>query len=363
MNIKSTNIYAFRIFDLGQQIDLKLAKKTLEDKDISAFQVESMQIRSLLIVERPLIISLEPVEQSIAGISYTLHPTARLWSFGTLSIEFKIEYNRSHTLEDLNHIANFLENDDQFHKEAKGIATKLQTLIKPSIESPCLWSEYEDYLMFSIEEFTSPVDDLKKDLLDNSLAGLILAEKPMLFSNETLDSFKPLMFQYGKDDLVLIHWNGALIYDPEDSQHIRETIEFALCQLLELRYYDHLLENQLNTLYAKIEEKKSQIWSSPYHELSKQAALEYIDISEIVARVGNAFKITGDYYFATLFRAATKEFRINDWKSSVSHKLSNLAEVSKLFHGEINEKRNQILEITIVILIAIEVIPFLYKLI
>ena len=106
----------------------------------------------------------------------------------------------------------------------------------------------------------------------------------------------------------------------------------------------------------------TSVWSNPYGELSKKAALEYIDISEVVDRVENAYKVIGEFYHAMIYNLATEKFNLSTWKHSVNHKLENLAEVSKLFQGEVHEKRAQVMELTIVILIAIEVIPLLYSL-
>jgi hypothetical protein len=135
-----------------------------------------------------------------------------------------------------------------------------------------------------------------------------------------------------------------------------------LCSLLELRFYDDLLDSQLKTLYKSIEVKGPGFFFNPYQELSNMAAIHYIDISELVDRVGNAFKVLGDYYYATIFRFALQRFYIGDWRKSVDQKLNHLAEVSRLFQGEVDERRNLVLSIIIIILIAIEVIPLIYKL-
>jgi len=71
--------------------------------------------------------------------------------------------------------------------------------------------------------------------------------------------------------------------------------------------------------------------------------------------------VIGDFYYAKIFRAASDRFRVKDWQASVDQKLKNLADVSNLFQAETNEKRNQLMEAIIIILIAIEVIPFLWN--
>ena len=72
-------------------------------------------------------------------------------------------------------------------------------------------------------------------------------------------------------------------------------------------------------------------------------------------------KIIGDFYLARIYRTASSRFRTKDWQASVDNKLNNLAEVSKLLHGEVSEKRSTLMEMVIIILIAVEVVPFILK--
>ena len=50
--------------------------------------------------------------------------------------------------------------------------------------------------------------------------------------------------------------------------------------------------------------------------------------------------------------------RLLTYKKSINEKLSNLAEVSKLLHSRVSESRSHLMEMIIIVLIAIEVIPF-----
>jgi uncharacterized protein YukE len=129
-----------------------------------------------------------------------------------------------------------------------------------------------------------------------------------------------------------------------------------------MRYYDDLLDQRLNTLYNEVVGRKKGLFSNKYSQLAEEASQIYLEISEIVENVENSFKTVGDFYLATIFRATSKRFRFDDWQKSINEKLGNLAEVSKLLHSEVNESRNQTMEMIIVILIAIEVVPFVYNL-
>ncbi|MEN0058902.1 MAG: hypothetical protein AAGB31_08710, partial [Bdellovibrio sp.] len=98
-----------------------------------------------------------------------------------------------------------------------------------------------------------------------------------------------------------------------------------------------------------------------YSRLSKEAAQLYLDISDTIESVDNSMKVVGDFYLAKIFRAASMRLRFKDWKDSVDKKLENMAQISKLFVNEANEKRNQLLEVIIIILIALEVVPLFFK--
>ncbi|MCB9229008.1 MAG: hypothetical protein H6618_05295 [Deltaproteobacteria bacterium] len=355
------SIHAYRIFDIGSEMDILHAEQLLKDQNASQYSPD-LPGRGMLIAERPLGLILSSWTESIADQEYQVIPFVKIWSFGTISIRFRLDLDGHFSLPDLCEISHYLENSESFHQKAVNQVTELITLLNPAIKKPGLWRQFEDYLFFHFEKITEEQEDLKKVFYGDGISSLILGEKYMEFSDQINDSVASTIFQYEKNDLLLIHWNGSILYDAEHDENILHVIEFALCQLLELRYYDDLLDHQLESLYHKIENKRGTVFRNPYTELARFAALEYIDISDIVDKVGNAFKIIGDFYYATIFRAATEKFQIPVWRKIVDHKLGNLAEVSRLFLGDVNEKRNQILEGIIIVLIAIEVIPFILSL-
>lgn len=360
--IEEGEVYAFRVFDIGSAIDISEAAQILEkQKSLHSYRLRK-STRSILISEHPLVLTLEPFSQVIDGHTYEIQSVAKLWSFGAISIQLIFKIERAFTVDQLCEVAYIFERDDAFHAQVVLQVEKLIVILEPSIEKPSLWERYEDYLVFNIKKAKGIDEDLKRSFLNHSITALILAEKPQKYAPQMLASLEQCIYQYSAHDLVILHWNGALIYDLADAADITLTIEFVLCSLLELRYYDEKLDLQLAALYQKIVKKRPSVFYNPYKEISDKAAIQYIEISEIVDRVGNAFKTLGDYYFATIFRAATQKFYIGDWRKSVDEKLNNLAEVSKLFQGEIDERRNQLMEIVIIILIAFEVMPFLYKL-
>lgn len=360
--IQKGNVCAFRIFDIASEIDLKKAAQILEkQKTLAPFGLKKT-VRSILIAERPLVVFMEPWTERIGSDEFDVRSTAKLWSFGAISFQLELKLTRDFSIDELCEVGNFLENDEKFHARVEAQAKQMMSILTPAIEKPAFWDQYEDYLVFNFKKTTVTDKESVKTLLTEKVSALIMGEKAGVSVKQLSKDWEGSIFQYSSNDLTLLHWNGAVIYDIEDANDIMLTLEFALCSLFELRYYDELLDKQLGSLYQQIGEKRTRIFANPYKRLSKKASLQYIEISEIVDRVSNAFKILGDYYYAVIFRAAIHKFYINDWRRSVDSKLNHLAEVSKLFQTEIDERRNQLMEMIIILLIAFEVMPFLFEL-
>ena len=52
-----------------------------------------------------------------------------------------------------------------------------------------------------------------------------------------------MRFSYHEDDLTIVQWDTAFVYDrTESARAIEDILEFANSQLLELRTYDALLD-------------------------------------------------------------------------------------------------------------------------
>ncbi|MBY0415613.1 MAG: hypothetical protein K2Q18_15675, partial [Bdellovibrionales bacterium] len=200
--------------------------------------------------------------------------------------------------------------------------------------------------------------DASAILNEEDIAALILNEEKDQLAHQTSERIYSSKLQYYKNDLAIIDWNSALIIEPTGSLDIPDVIEFALNQLLEMRYYDDLLDKKLKDIYSAVELKEMNIFSSRYTDLALEAGQKYIEIAEIVESVENSLKVIGDLYHSTVFRTASNKFRFSDWQRSIDNKLDNMAELCKLLLDNITSKRSHIMELIIIVLISIELIPF-----
>ncbi len=363
IKVKKGKILVYRVYDIGSEIDLEKVEALFEDKRLKErFKIDRKHNMSLIISSSPVSVQLGSFDLNIQNKKVSSELIAKVWHFGTLSLSFQFPIEEGTTWAELVHIASWLENDDEIDNLARKKALEFQNDIQVAIPIRTEWKMNEDYVTYLIQEldgFTGPLSSLVEKV---DVPALILAESKEVLSEQMKKNTLENVYQYSKDDLVVLDWNSALVIEPTGSMDVPLVIEFALNQLLEMRFYDDLLDQRLNTLYNEVVGRKKKMFSNKFSRLAEEAGQIYLEISEIVENVENSFKTVGDFYLATIFRASSKRFKFDDWEKSINEKLGNLAEVSKLLHSEVSESRNQMMEMVVIILIALEVVPFLWEL-
>jgi len=364
VRIKKGKILVYRVFDIGSEIDLEKVEALHEDRRLKErFRLDRKHNMSLIISKPPVSIQLGAVNITLPNGNVQADLVAQVWGFGTVSLCYQIPMPELISWNELVKLSAWLDNDREIDELAKSHAKRFQDEVKHAIPILNDWEVYEDYVTYFVQEFdgfNGPLLTLGEKV---DITALLLAESKDVLADGIKKGVLENISQYTRDDLVVVDWNSALVVEPSGSMDVPLVIEFALNQLLEMRYYDDLLDQRLNTLYNNVVNGKKGVLTNRYSKLAEDANQIYLEISEIVENVENSFKTVGDFYLATIFRASSKRFRFDDWQRSINEKLGNLAEVSKLLHGEVNESRNQMMEMTIIVLIAIEVIPFVYDLI
>lgn len=363
VRVKKGKILVYRVFDIGSEINLEKVEKIFEQKNTqNRFTLDRKNL-SLIIANAPLIINLGQIELNIQERPVQVEVTAKVWHFGTLSLQFQIPIQEGTQWESLIRTAAWLEADKEVDNCARQKAKDFTQTILPSITLVNEWTQNEDYVIYFIQELEGYIGKINQLSEVVDIPSLIIAEIKEKLSDQVRKATLENYYQYSQDDFAVIDWNSALIVEPSGSMDVPLVIEFALGQLLEMRYYDDLLDQKLNTLYNEVAGKKRRgMLSNKYSRLAEEAGQIYLETAEIVETVENSLKVVGDFYLATIFRMASKRFRFDDWQKSINEKLGNLAEVSKLLHSEVNESRNQLMEIIIILLIGVEVVPLLYNL-
>ncbi|MBV8530310.1 MAG: hypothetical protein JO104_03260 [Candidatus Eremiobacteraeota bacterium] len=216
----------------------------------------------------------------------------------------------------------------------------------------------EDYMIAEVERFADPID--AETLLEDhsaALAGLLLGESKPLSATETAEALR-MRFSYHEDDLTVVQWDTAFVYDRRESARATEEIlEFANSQLLELRTYDALLDSELDGMY-KMQPPGLPRSLRGRREAEQAATLRYliVDVLELIDRSTNALKVVGDAYYARIYRAAATRLGLADWQRQVDAKLSSVGEMYRFLNDDARSRRDEFLELTIVVLVAVEVV-------
>lgn len=360
IKIQKGRILIYRVFDIGEEIDLAKAEKTLSENPTtrSKFKLKKINQNAVIVASDPLSIGLGPCHFQFANHDYQFELTAKVWEFGTVSLTYEWQIPMATSIQDLKTHAIAIHDEDEIDNHARGKAREIAAQITAAMGKLNEWEVNEDYFLYFIEKFDTHLDNASDILHRSNIASLILLEESNDLSEQIAKRIYDAKLQYLNNDLAIIDWNSAFIIEPSASMDIPDVIEFALNQLLEMRYYDDLLDKKLKEIYSAIELKEMNIFSGRYTDLALDAGQKYIEIAEIVESVENSLKVIGDLYHSVVFRTASKKFRFNDWQSNIDNKLNNLAEICKLLLDNINSRRSHVLELIVIVLIAIELIPF-----
>jgi hypothetical protein len=217
----------------------------------------------------------------------------------------------------------------------------------------------EEYIVFQLEQ--SRDDWLQAHAA--WIAGLVRLESGPLSEAEIREATR-LHLAYTPADLVVLDWAAGFVADAECADTL-QVIEFANVQLLEFRHIDDRLDDRLEASYRLIrpERAKRLSWSIwPRHGDAVRHVRELeIEATSLFERVDNALKLIGDHYLARVFELASARFHIREWQNSIRRKLETVGDVYDLLIQQAGAHRTEALEVTVVVLIAIEIVLAIFR--
>jgi hypothetical protein len=215
----------------------------------------------------------------------------------------------------------------------------------------------EDYLVFAVSALAEPMSaEALVERHGAEIAQLLRGERQPLSPQESEVVLRQRL-SYLVNDLVVPAWNATFIYDTEAATlDALELLELANSQLLEFRYHDELLENELTRLYAELQHPR---WSDRFARGRRtQAVLRvqslFIDINELTDRLENTVKFVGDPYAARLLSTVGARLGLEHWKNSVEEKLRTLDDIRRFAVDQTGIAQANLLELVIVAILVIE---------
>jgi hypothetical protein len=361
VRIRKGSVLVYRIFDIAEEINLGRAETLLKNiRGPDSFRVPKFIDRGLVVKSRPLAFELGSVHVELECGRLEMNVIGKVRDYGVLSLIYEIPLAEGTSWEELLAMAADLEEGSEIDQIAQQQAREVAERIRDSLQKPTTWPVFEDYIIYNFEKFEG--DTNAENLLERAdVPALLLAEDDTVIAMKTRQLMLENTYQYGTGDLTIVEWNSALVVEEVPSRDVADILEFAVTHLLEMRYYDDLLDNRLNQLYDDIERSKNSVFRTPFAQIYQDASSRYIEFSEFTERVENSLKVVGDFYLATVYRAANRRFRMDDWQQNITRKMNLLAQVSSLLQGEVNMRRSHWMEVTVIVLIAFEIVSALLR--
>lgn len=361
LRLLHADLLCTRIFDVADTIDLEGCRKLIAHggTDIRRFSLRREGSEFIQLSDPPLLVDLGARSLSVAGEAREVKVSASLFHHGAISISLRMPIPSGTGLEELIPVADELYDSKPLDALALEEVQKLRKLLEPHFEDPHLWDQNEGYtIIFARKIEGQPTAD--QVLAAPGLARLLLGEKEALSAAEEREVLAH-HYSYTPNDLIIVEWNSAFVYEPSGSEDIVDLLEIANAQLLELRYYDAVLDAELARMYDVVGQKQASLLWSPYKRLARELMQTLIELSEFIERVENSLKIVGDVYLARVYEEAMKELRIVRWTEQVSRKHRLLQQAYGLLKGETDTGRALTLETMVVLLILFEILMALFR--
>jgi uncharacterized Rmd1/YagE family protein len=81
-----------------------------------------------------------------------------------------------------------------------------------------------------------------------------------------------------------------------------------------------------------------------------------LDVLELIEKVENTVKLSGDPYLVKIYRTSSECFRIKEWKSNVSSKLEIMEDFYQTFTDRLQNDRLLLLEFLMLLIFLVEFI-------
>ncbi len=356
--LEKASILCYRIFDVADEIHLEKARKKIA-ADTRRMRLTRAGSENLQLRNPPLTIDLGKKTLELTNEQLTVDAVARLFEHGAISIILRVPLASGTSLDALVPLADELFDSLAVDQLSVELTNGLRRDLVDALEREHMWEQSETYTIVFVEKIEgSPTAAQILERVD--LARLLLGETgPDQLSRQERAEVTQHAFAYTEQDLAVIDWNAAFVYEPSGSHDIPDVLEICNAQLLEFRYYDELLDVSIASVYEGLSRPSSSwksIFRSPYRRMARRVLVTLFEINEFTERVENSLKIIGDFYLARVYEGAVKGLRVRQWQSNVTRKQQLLASTWGLLKGEVDTARSLTLEATIVILIVLEIV-------
>lgn len=339
------HIYFFQAFDVGEDIDLRRLEQT------NAIQQVPLHLpKYFKNYHTPLAVELPHPHSRTTWLNAKIH------NFGVISLTYRVPF-RSTLLE----LRDMLPHMQADHQEQSVVdAHTIFKRIKDCTVQPKFFHLRTSYTVIQVntDEVTLDGMHLQKEY------GSVIASM-VNFVEENLSEYqKEYILKnatgYYRGDMIIIDREAAFVYDKE-YEKIIDLFEFVNIHQLELKYYDKVLDRQLNVIYdRKVGSLPLQSYlpfigsriNDPVGELGKLR----VEISVITEQLRNSIFLSDEPYYAEIYNLLSESLDLNYWQDSIESKLEIIKDVAMVMQARVDADREDLLSVLIIVLILMEFI-------
>lgn len=374
LTIEAGAVVALRLFDIAYSIDLAAAEAAWARHTLGASSGRRSRLsgstpaKAIAFDVPPVLLPLEALPLSLPGGDVLAEVSARLYDFGVVALAVRVPIaGRS-----------WAEFNDLIEAVSLAVGAAAPTPIwarllghlKPLIASALTRPSastiqeaiQEDYLLGIVHRWNETLT--ANELLQRvDLVPMLSGERRRLSEGARRDLMRQ-RFSYYEDDLVVLTWDRAFIYEPRGDSDVADVLEVANAQLLEMRYYDELLDDELPRMNDLVDATRGSIGllaPRRFAHLARRLHTLVAEVIELTEKVDNALQVTEDVYLARIYSAALDLFRVPNVSAAVDRKLSIIRDTYTALYNESSGARGELMELAIVVLIVAEILLALLR--
>ena len=359
--VQSAVVIAMHLVDIADAIDLANVETLWAEQSRPAsvrIRLTSTPPKAVTFGVPPVSLRLDDLELTLLGQPYRASVTVRLYDFGAAAFSVQVPVtccNWSAYTQLVNAVDKLLGHDADSPVWGE-LLQHVRAALQPALTRPSPASLHEDYLLGIVQAFDEPMPvSAMHERID--LVPLLSGEQRPLSEQARKDLLQQ-RFSYYADDLVVLTWDRAFIYEPRSDSDVKDILEVANAQLLEMRFYDELLDAELPRMYDMVEAAHhagNPLAARNFADLARKLYTLVAEVTEITEKVDNALQVTEDVYLARVYASALDLFRVRHVSEAVDRKLSIIRDTYAALYEEASGKRAELLEMAIIVLIVVEI--------
>lgn len=362
LRVRSGQVIALRLFDIAYEIDLRLAEEIWArraETPSSRGRLAGTPAKAVSFGVPPVALELGPVALEVGGVAMTATVGVRLYDFGIVALAVRLPAEDM-TWRAFTRLVNGMDRAIGPMAPAdiwERLLGQLREVLAEALERPTAAPLQEDYLIALVNAFDAELT--ADEVFERADLVPLLAGEERALSEAARRDLLRQRFSYYRDDLVVLTWDRALIYEPRRDTDVIDVLVIANAQLLEMRTYDEMLDDELPRLRKLVEATRrgaNLLASRRYARLARSLHSLVAEVTESTERVDNALQVTEDVYLARVYAAAMELFRVANVNAAVDRKLAIIRETYAALHEDAAGARAELLEIAILLLIVAEVV-------